>query len=253
MARADQKAASQVEALCALVESMSMDMSIREIVGVLAGGVLSGNGRAFSQELISSAAETALEHGLSQEGLPAGCGVFEGVVVKALRELVQGSSLVFAHVVGQILWRNRRTKVLQNPRYRSIVEDFAWLEAGDNELEPTLGVLGQVDEVFRTYTAGEADGRMRFNKWQRSTRLLEANPVLSGRLKQTDVDRLFYTQTHQCSATTKSKSVSRREFKSLLLQLSETMEVHPLMVLFAVASQARYNDAAPCTDSPSTV
>jgi len=105
-----------------------------------------------------------------------------------------------------------------------------------------------LDTVFSKLTAKELTGLMRFRQWQIATRFLDENPVLRGRAQASDVDRLFYAQTHK---KTVRCGITRREFVPLLQELSQAMDVPASLVLFCIGSQAEFLDTA--TEQPQPI
>ena len=93
-----------------------------------------------------------------------------------------------------------------------------------------------MDMAFKE--ASSDDGHMRFAGWQKVVRTIEANPVLQARLKKTDADRLFWTACKRSAAP--PGRMTRRDFRKLLLELSEAMSVHPFMVFLTVCSAAPF-------------
>merc|ERR550537_830735 len=101
-------------------------------------------------------------------------------------------------------------------------------------------MIDLVDAVFKEATA--ADGhRMNAREWHKIAKHIKANPVLASRLKPTDVDRLYYGETHSRGEV--GTGINKREFRSLLVQLAFCMRVPPYMVLTAVGCHKQQPEA----------
>lgn len=109
-----------------------------------------------------------------------------------------------------------------------------------NSVDISPKLEGMLETVFDKLTAKETCGLMRFRQWQRATHFLEQNPVLRGCATQSDIDRLFYAQSHR---TTVRCGITRREFIGLLTQLSQGMNVPAALVLLAVGCHAEFLNA----------
>jgi len=146
-------------------------------------------------------------------------------VLEVLRLLETQSAIPFTDLLGQILWRHRRSGPLQNPPHRTVAENVSWA-AGD---------LGPVEEVFRAFTLREK-GRMRRSEWIQVVQFVQRNPVLRQRVRHCEADRLFYSA---CSRNRdENRTICLSEFLELLLMLVETSGVHPWMVFSAVGCHA---------------
>uniref|UniRef100_A0A7S0FYS5 Uncharacterized protein n=1 Tax=Pyrodinium bahamense TaxID=73915 RepID=A0A7S0FYS5_9DINO len=148
-----------------------------------------------------------------------------------LRALVERCGMPFTDLASQILWRNRKVKVLQRAPFRRLARDLSWLGRRDDEcpLEP-------VEEVFRCLTA-KCGGRMAGRQWQKVLALIHRNPVLGSRVKLCDADRLFYGECHRGGQA--NRAINMSEFKELLFDLSESSGIHPCLIFISVGSHAR--------------
>lgn len=149
--------------------------------------------------------------------------------------LAETSKMAVSDVLGQILWQHRTTQALRAPCFRSIGENFGWVDAAAVGLAPTNEVTQMVTDVFNVLTT-TSGGRMRPSAWLKIIQILETNPVLQPRLRRSDAHRLFYTQTRQskqCWA-----GICGAGFLRLLVELADAMQAHPVIVFLAVGSHA---------------
>lgn len=160
------------------------------------------------------------------------------LVARVVKVLQRQSGVELGDIMSQLLWRHRNAESLQDRRFKKVVEKVEWAVAEDPEAAPHMMEL--VDDVFRKHTA-HSDGRMNSQMWRKVAVLIQANPVLSTRLRRCDVDRLYYGATHH-KGQARNDGVSRRTFKSLLVQLASCMEVPPYMVMLAVGSHSEQGD-----------
>lgn len=231
---------AQVEALKAVVADLDIGKPLGDLLCGVSRHVLTHLGtRAFTVEQ----RKLAMDKVLQQNGLTEEPTVEEGAqeriefVVQALRAVSEQSSMSFADVVGQVLWRNRRSDALQKKKHKDAVEDLSWvMPGGADENDSQYEKLQVVDDVF-SMLCGE-NGRMNSKGWQKIVRLVGNSPVLAARMNLSDVDRLWYTCTRTSSSQEILRDVSLHDFKGLLLSLGETMKVHPWMLFLEVASKA---------------
>jgi len=211
--------AAQAAAMEALVASLEVSRSPAAVVAILMRDVsLAGEHVAFAVDAICAS------HGplTSARELAA-------IVVRALQKK---SQVEVGDIIGQILWRHRNVDSLQDRRFKKVAEKIEWTVAEDPNAAPHMIEL--VDSLFNELTA-TAEGRMTSQMWRKVTAIIQANPILSERLRRSDVDRLYYGATHH-RGQARSDGISRRTFKSLLVQLASCMKVPPYMVMLAVGS-----------------
>lgn len=242
----DQRA-GQAAAIEALLRSLEPGKPPSEVVALLLKDlVLAGEGVMNAVETIcASAAPKSRDVAGAHSSAPT-VGAKE-LVARVVEVLQKQRKAKVGDIVGQILWRHRKADALQERRFKKIAESVEWAVAEDLNSMPEL--LELVDGVFKEYTVGEK-GRMSCPQWRKIAKIIQANPVLNSRLKRTDIDRLYYAETHSRGGA-QSSGVSRREFKSLLVQLAGCMGVPPYMVLLAVGShnhQAEHEHKAAQTD-----
>jgi len=164
-------------------------------------------------------------------GAPSGFSAIE-LVALVVQAIQKESQVKVGDIVGQILWRHRKTEALQERRFKKIAENIEWAVA--DQLNDSPKLIEAVDGVFRKMTAADG-GRMSTVVWRKVAKIIQANPVLNSRLRRTDADRLYYAETHN-RGEANSGGITRREFKSLLVQLAFCMGVPPYMVLLAVGA-----------------
>lgn len=190
--------------------------------------------RAFEARVVESRAQEVMRRGSRTEGEREDDPLLRAtsMVVRILRSLLEGTSdMTLTELVGQILWRHRRT--LKHSKHRRIAESTAWLE----DKSVPRDVVQMVNDVYRALTH-EDGGEMRSKQWHRAVSLICNNPVISARVKHSDVDRLFYCETHRGTTTTAHPSISAAEFRLLLLQLAEASGVHPITIFVACGCNA---------------
>merc|ERR1711966_360384 len=71
--------------------------------------------------------------------------------------------------------------------------------------------------------------------WQQLARILVSSPAFSGQLTLSDVDRLWYAHVRAGRDAYILRDISRCHFKTLLVSLAESMEIHPWKVFQEVA------------------
>lgn len=264
--------AAQLDAFQALVQQSAWDVSLEELVTVLVASVLSHDGlKAFSLEQISAAVAEVQEECNSRSATPTAStdenqyarvdqapGRAKAKVrpksaqekgrrthlVQVIDTLTLKSSLSLSDVLGQILWQHRSAKILRLPRFRNVVEDMRWIDAGVFGPLLTGSMSKSVIEVFRQVT-GNDEGVMKNRHWCKVVRMLEKNPVLQARLVRSDTDRLFWHYTHQNRQV--AAGISCGHFLRLLVELAEAMSVHPGIIFLAVGSHAGVVDSTQST------
>lgn len=148
-------------------------------------------------------------------------------VLAVLSRLAEGSNLQLSDVLGQLLWKHRRSAALQAPRPRATIESIGWV---NNE-----ALIRGAEDVFRVLAAGD-NGRLRRGGWLKVVNLVQRNPVLRQRVHHGDADRLFHSMTSRNKD--ENRTVSMAEFLQMLLQLVETTATHPWIVFLAIACHA---------------
>jgi hypothetical protein len=230
--------AAQLEAFRTLVGALDAGKSLDDLVTNITRHVLTHLGtRAFAADQRKSAIDAALtQQGLLEEpALAAAADERVDLVVIALRTVCKESGVDFYDVVGQVLWRNRRSDALQKKQHKDTAEDLRWImPGGTNNNDKQAEQLQIVDDVFESL-CGE-NGRMTSKGWQQILRLVGQSPVLASRVNLSDADRLWYTQVRSNSSKDFQRDINLHDFKTLLLSLGESMKVHPWMVFLAVGS-----------------
>eukprot|EP00933_Yihiella_yeosuensis_P000196 TRINITY_DN10030_c0_g2_i1.p1 TRINITY_DN10030_c0_g2~~TRINITY_DN10030_c0_g2_i1.p1 ORF type:complete len:938 (-),score=125.51 TRINITY_DN10030_c0_g2_i1:167-2980(-) len=151
------------------------------------------------------------------------------MIVNVLQRLSRSHNMELTDVMGQVLWRYRRSEVLQQAKHKSAIESPLWV---DDESNTRL-----VADVFKAVTAAEG-GRMRRQQWLKICQYIQRNPVLRQRVRHGDADRLFHSMTMRNKD--ENRTISMSEYMTLLLQLTETCGVHPWMVFLAVGCHAEH-------------
>lgn len=191
--------------------------------------------RAFATQLVETKAQEIMRRGcVRAEGEKDDDPLLRAtaLVVKLCRSLIESSSIMtLTELVGQILWRQRRS--LKHSKHRRIAESTLWLE----DKSVPYDVVQMVNEVYKHLTQ-EDGGEMKSKHWHRAVSLICRNPVIGGRVKLSDVDRLFYCETHQGTTTSAHPSITSVEFRLLLLQLAEASGVHPINLFVACGCHA---------------
>lgn len=156
------------------------------------------------------------------------------LLVQVLRVLCERCGVSFQEAIGQVLFRNRRADVIRKRKdWRHSSEDLSWIAAAAEPADQAA--LGGVEDVFRAMCIA---GELRTRQWQRVVQLIIKNPVLAGRVRLSDTDRLFYEITHRDVEATYALT-SVHKFKELLALLSEAAGVHPAVVFIAVGSHGQ--------------
>lgn len=252
--------ASLIEVFGILLEYMRARHSkTSELMNILLQRVAARDGsKAFPPDVISATVERVIqEPSTPASTTPEASSVpapelvesRPDFVIEVLRALATRAGLPLIDVLGQVLWQHRRAEPLREPRLRRIVEDASWVLAS---AEPSAKGNGDVDageDVERVFWALTGpSGRMRYGQWRKTVQLVLRNPVLEGRVRVGDTDRLFCGEVRRNSQIeNKPRSgltVGLGDFKRLLLQLAETGGTHPCMVFLAVGAHARPLEAA---------
>lgn len=75
---------------------------------------------------------------------------------------------------------------------------------------------------------------MKARRWREVVEILCRNPLIRRRIWWTNADQLFFAERRRFD----EQGVTLKQFKKLLLQLSDLLEVHPCIVVVAVLSHA---------------
>jgi len=210
--------------------------------------------KAFTAEQSTLAFKAALdEKGLAES--PSEASERLELMVQALRFLSTNAKMPFADVVGQVLWRNRRSEcLLKTRRFKETSEDVSWMMPGSGGLDEhvkqaeKVAQLQDVDDAFKLFSS--ENGRMNSRGWRQVARIVWSSPALAGRLNLSDVDRLWYVHTRPSLSREVLRDIDCNDFKGLMLALAEAMEVHPWMVFFPVASYQRQTPESSALPSP---
>jgi len=245
---------AKVLALEALVESKWKDgvSSVSNLLrSVLHGCLLSPSGwRLFPDIVIARLLPKVLHNKHDDEAAYQSQVDLETSVALVLRVLHQAAEMLgssFNDVAGQVLWRNRRASVLQNRTHQAVVDDLSWAfssssSAGD-EVEAS-----DLSEDIRHYFSGLTSGRkgcMSHQEWQQVVALLTKNPILKSRVKASEVEHIFVAAERKNAQN--SGGIRFKVFKKLLLQLAESIHVHPWIVVFALGAHAQQAVSRPNT------
>jgi len=244
----------RLRALESLIESMDPGLPLPELMCRLTRGlVLPSSEKMFAKEDVISASymTQALESGLvrtasdssSSDSSPPNSGRpnaadTSALAAKVLRLLAESAELEFDEVLGQLIFRHRRTEALSTA-HKKVIHDLDWATKAGNEATAP-GLLDSVEETFRSLAKGPG-GRMNSMQWRKVIHLIQANPVLKARMRHEDADRLFWSETHQGGEA--QRGVNLLQFRSLLAQLAECWQVHPYTVFLAVGSHVGHLDA----------
>jgi len=221
---------AKLEALRTLVESVASLNStdgVAELLDLLTRHVLRNVGtKAFTKEDTQRGASLVETENLEKVD----------AVLQALKHMASVVHMCFQEVVGQILWRHRRWDALKEKAHKDAAEDIAWTVMGGIGEDPDVGsdVLNAVDAVFKKLSAESGHGGFGFRSWVKVGRFVNANPVLSRKVMQTDLDRLWYAKTHQMGFSAACATITKKDFRDLLMTWCEAMGVHPWMVFMSV-------------------
>ncbi|CAE8717754.1 unnamed protein product [Polarella glacialis] len=152
-----------------------------------------------------------------------------------LKSLAHTSGMSLGDILGQLLWKQRRSEPLQSGALKATVENPAWVD-----LESNGANVGLTEEVFRALTAADG-GRMSRVQWLGVVRMVQRNPLLRQRVRHGDADRLFHSITSRSKEKDEDRrTVSLDQFMTLLLMLVETTATHPWMIFLAVGCHAEH-------------
>lgn len=221
---------AQLEALEALIEHLGSTRTVSDLTADLLQNVHTRDGAGpFPFEVIAQSAASADALALEENSPPKAL-----LVVRVFRDLAMMRCQPLNDIVGQVLWRSRRAKAIRDTtRLRRVAEDISWIAdtgGGDDN------IVTLVEGVYNLQIVAEG-GKMRWRGWERVVNLLMKNPVLHGRVRHVDADRLYYNAMRR--SVPPSCSIGLREFKELLLELADSSAVHPHIVFVAVGSHQK--------------
>jgi hypothetical protein len=172
------------------------------------------------------------------------------LVLMVFRVLAPRFQMHFGDSVGQIIYRHRKNEVFKESRLLKVAEDTTWMvpskERGGADVHKA------VEQTFNTLSrlSIERSGKLDSRQWHKVVRLIQADPALTNKVKASECDRLFYLSTHHDGEA--SVAVDSTEFKAMLAQLSESMQVHPYQVFKAVGKFSEPPDLQSCSSKPPT-
>jgi hypothetical protein len=134
----------------------------------------------------------------------------------------------FAHLVGQILWRQRATCALKD--WQPVAENVHWISLSLGAQED---LMQQIKDVFRALS-GSASGRMALTQWRKVMELIAMNPDLRQRVRRTDAVRACYGDAISQSET----GLNLKNFKLMLSKTADLMGVHPVVLFKELATHA---------------
>jgi len=244
--------ARQLQALTALLLSLDKGGPLEELLSSATRHVLMHFGtKAFTEAQCKQAVAIALaDRRLSQEPtLVDGAQARSELLVLGLQTVSEMVGMPFVDVVGQLLWKNRKSECLQRKRYKDAVGDLNWaMSSQDDDQAKRTEQLLDVDDAFKMFSA--ENGRMNSRGWRQVARLVWSSPMLADRLNLSDVDRLWYAQTRTSASKEVRRDIDSNDFKELLLALAESMRVPPWMVFFPVGSFAHQSPMPSPLPSP---
>lgn len=74
-------------------------------------------------------------------------------------------------------------------------------------------------------------------QWQQVVAVLIKNPVLKSRVKASEVEHIFFAAERKNKQS--SGGICYKVFKRLLMQLAESTQLHPRMVILALGAHCR--------------
>lgn len=241
---------AKILALKALVESKWKDgiSSVSNLLrSVLNGCLLSPSGwRLFPDVAIARLLPKVLHDAEAADDSQVDLVTSVAVVLRVLHQAAEMLGSSFSDVAGQVLWRNRRACVLQNSTHKAVVDDLSWAfsssSVGDGV--EVCDLSEDVRHYFSDLTSSR-HGCMSHQEWQQVVALLTKNPILRSRVKASEVEHIFVAA--QGKNVQNSGGIRFKVFKKLLLQLSESIHVHPWIVVFALGAHARQAASRPST------
>eukprot|EP00747_Dinoflagellata_sp_TGD_P183318 gnl/TRDRNA2_/TRDRNA2_38111_c0_seq1.p1 gnl/TRDRNA2_/TRDRNA2_38111_c0~~gnl/TRDRNA2_/TRDRNA2_38111_c0_seq1.p1 ORF type:complete len:461 (-),score=67.33 gnl/TRDRNA2_/TRDRNA2_38111_c0_seq1:186-1511(-) len=244
--------ARQLAALKSLVKTMTAGTPLTELAQRLLQDVVYQQDTAVAnipEGLIVNAVEEVLQRGGAEE-LRACVGgqrhhVVRSLVVDVLHTVSNHCQLHICDMLGQVLWRSRSE--LKGSRHHATAEDMSWLDEITAPTDLTGSVAAQVDDIFAVLVsrdrAGDGD-RMRLREFQKVVRLVKKTPTLWLRIKAIDAECIFEDFTSHREGYDTRVDVDRCEFKELLMQLADSMEIHPRTLFKAVGCHAEHLNAS---------
>ncbi|CAE8595065.1 unnamed protein product [Polarella glacialis] len=214
-------------------ETSAAEILGAEVFCLVQGVVGRENVVLFTRQVVVAAASAVLADPTSATPDPPEAGQVECTSVpvgEAEEDLV-----VEGDILGQLLWKQRRSEPLQSGALKATVENPAWVD-----LESNGANVGLTEEVFRALTAADG-GRMSRVQWLGVVRMVQRNPLLRQRVRHGDADRLFHSITSRSKEKDEDRrTVSLDQFMTLLLMLVETTATHPWMIFLAVGCHAEH-------------
>eukprot|EP00930_Biecheleria_cincta_P046674 TRINITY_DN32218_c0_g1_i2.p1 TRINITY_DN32218_c0_g1~~TRINITY_DN32218_c0_g1_i2.p1 ORF type:complete len:291 (-),score=47.96 TRINITY_DN32218_c0_g1_i2:149-1021(-) len=243
---------AKILALDALLESKWKDgiSSVSDILrSILNGCLLSPSGwRLFSEELVARLLPKVLHDKRDAEAAEHDLATSVAIVMRVLHQAADMLGSSFSDVAGQVLWRNRRASVLQNATHKAVVEDLSWAFCRSSSFAGNDVEVSDLSEDIHDYFSGLTSGRkgcMTHREWQQVVALLIKNPILKSRIKASEVEHIYFADERK--STRSSGGIRFKVFKKLLLQLAESIHVHPWIVVFALGAHARQTLSRPST------
>jgi hypothetical protein len=236
----------QLEALAALIAKLDQGQTYGGLLKDLLNNVLRRDGHVMVPgDSIGLVVEQAMEASSEREQPPEGWAesnlpqqsdpkTVSPLILDVLQHLADSSDTTRGQLIGQILWRHKKQiKVVDLTEYATHFDDLSWVA--------DAALFQQVKAVFYLFTedAGSV-GHMHLREFLKTVHLASMNPVLREHIMQNDVDRLFYTASH-AHVSDKSPDVitiNYSEFLKLLMKLAEASNVHPYMLVLAIAVHA---------------
>lgn len=240
---------AKILALKVLVESKWKDgiSSVSNILrSILNGCLLSPSGwRLFPDVAIARLLPKVLHDAEAADDSQFDLVTSMAIVLRVLHQAAEMLGSSFSDVAGQVLWRNRRAIVLQN--HQAVVDDLSWAFSSSSSAGDKAEV-SDLSEDIRKYFSGLTSGRkgcMSHQEWLQVVALLTKNPILKSRVKASEVEHIFVAA--QRKNAQKSGGIRFKVFKKLLLQLAESIQVHPWIVVFALGAHAQQAVSRPTT------
>jgi hypothetical protein len=139
----------------------------------------------------------------------------------------------FSYLVGQILWRNRTTDVLQP--HMATVENLRWIATTPGAKDD---MMDEVNLVFKIL--GGSATLMPLPQWRKVIELIATNPEMRLRVRRVDAVRACYGDAIGHA----ENGLSRKSFKIMLMKTADLLGVHPFVLFEELASHAEELAAA---------
>jgi len=164
--------------------------------------------------------------------------------MRVLRELAHGVDMSFADVAGQILCHFQNADALSDPLMRKAAKDLSWVEIAlvermKKENMSEMKTIEDVEKAFRLYANenGQMGERAFLRMMERSLQgyMVKEDGVpiqfegSRASCRRTELDQLFYAQ-----ALNKGHRIDCDDFKSVLVKLALSMNIHPAPIFLAV-------------------